>query len=192
MKVGIFGGSFNPPHLAHLIVAERIRDQFALDEVLWIPGYRPPHKSEAGLAAPEHRLAMTRLATDDHPAFSVSDQEIRRGGTSYTVHTVRALQEAHPESAFSLIIGEDSLQQFGAWHEPEEIVARVPLIVYPRPGLPPTAPDARFRHRVQFADAPLLHISGTAIRALCYRERSIRYLVPDAVRAYIEAHRLYS
>lgn len=192
MKVGIFGGSFNPPHLAHLIVAERIRDQFDLDEVLWIPGYRPPHKPEAGLASPGHRLAMTRLATDDHPAFSVSDHEIRREGTSYTIHTVRALQEALPEHTFSLIIGEDSLQQFGTWYEPEEIVARVPLIVYPRPGLPPTDPDDRFRHRVQFADAPLLHISGTAIRDLRRQGHSIRYLVPDAVRAYIEAHRLYS
>jgi nicotinate-nucleotide adenylyltransferase len=192
MNVGIFGGSFNPPHLAHLIVAERIRDQFGLVEVLWMPGYRPPHKAGAGLASPEHRLAMTRRATEGHPAFSVSDHEIRRGGTSYTVHTVRALQDAHPETSYALILGEDSLQQFGSWFEPEEIVARVPLIVYPRPGLPPTEPDPRFQHRVHFADAPLLNISGTAIRALYGAGHSIRYLVPDAVRAYIETHALYT
>ncbi len=191
MNVGLFGGSFNPPHLAHLIVAETVREQFRLDQVWWIPARRPPHKAEETLVSSQHRLAMTRRATQDHPAFAVSDVEVRRAGTSYTVETVRALQAAHPEYAFSLLLGGDSLRDFGTWRQPEEIVARVPLIVYRRPGAAEIEVEPYLAGRVRFAEAPLLEISGTEIRARLREGRSIRYLVPDAVRAYIEEHGLY-
>ncbi len=191
MNVGLFGGSFNPPHLAHLIVAETIRDQFGLDRVLWIPGRLPPHKASAGLAPVERRMEMVQLATAGHDAFAVSDIEVRREGLSYTIDTIRALQEAHPDNAFHLMLGGDSLAQLGSWRAPEEIVRRVPLIVYRRPGAPAsTAPVPQAR--VHFADAPLLEISAEAIRARRRAGRSIRYLVPPAVLAYIETHRLYA
>ncbi len=191
MNIGLFGGSFNPPHLAHLIVAETVREQFRLDQVWWIPARRPPHKAEETLVSSQHRLEMTRRATQDHPAFAVSDVEVRRADASYTVETVRALQAAHPDYVFSLLLGGDSLRDFGTWRQPGEIVARVPLIVYRRPGAADIEVEPYLAGRVRFAEAPLLEISGTEIRARLREGRSIRYLVPDAVRAYIEEHGLY-
>jgi nicotinate-nucleotide adenylyltransferase len=192
MHIGLFGGSFNPPHLAHLIVAETVLSLFRLDAIWWMPAYQPPHKTGEALASADHRLAMTRAAIADNPAFAVSNLEVQREGTSYTVDTVRELQVAHPDDAFSLIIGSDSLQEFAGWHQPEEIIARVPLIVYKRPGSATAVIDPQFAERVYFADAPLLEISGTEIRERLRAGRSIRYLVPEAVRAYIELHQLYS
>lgn len=191
MDVGIFGGSFNPPHLAHLIVAESVREQFGLREVWWMPSARPPHKEAAALASAAHRLAMTRRATEGNPAFRVSELEIERAGLSYTVNTIAALQQAHPATDFALLIGGDSLAAFGTWHRPGEIARRVPLLVYRRPGTR-AAPPERFAERVHFAQAPLLEISGTEIRQRCRQGRSVRYLVPERVRAYIEKHTLYA
>lgn len=192
MRIGLFGGSFNPPHLAHLIVAETIREQFDLDAIWWIPAYQPPHKTGEALAAAAHRLAMTQAAVAGNPAFEVSDLEIQREGTSYTVDTVCTLQAKHPNHPFFLLIGSDSLQGFSSWHQPEEIVARVPLIVYRRPGTAAINVEPSFAERVHFAEAPLLEISGTKIRRRLREGRSIRYLVPDVVRAYIDQHKLYT
>lgn len=191
MHIGIFGGSFNPPHLAHLIVAERVREQFGLDRVLWVPNRLPPHKPAAELVGASHRLAMTQLAVADHPAFTVSEVELERTGTSYMVDTVRLLQEGAPADRFSLIIGGDSLRDFQTWHQPDEIVRRAPLLVYHRPGVALPALPPAYEGRVQVAEAPLIEISGTDIRARHRAGRSIRYLVPERVRAYIEAHGLY-
>jgi nicotinate-nucleotide adenylyltransferase len=191
MTIGLFGGSFDPPHLGHLIVAETIRDQFQLDQIWWIPAFDPPHKEGSALTASRHRLALTRRATEDNPGFAVSDVEVQRADTSYTVDTVRALQDAHPAYAFSLLLGGDSLRTFGAWRRPEEIAARVPLLAYHRADVAPVAMPPFLEGRLRFAEAPLIDISGTEIRARVRAGRSIRYLVPDAVQAYIETHRLY-
>jgi nicotinate-nucleotide adenylyltransferase len=192
MHVGIFGGSFNPPHLAHLVVAESVRDQFRLDEVLWIPNGRPPHKTlDQELVAPAHRLAMTRLATSDNPAFRVSDIEMRDAGTGYTVDTLRLLEASYPETHFELILGGDSLADFSGWHRPGEILDRVPLIVYHRRGFDGIAEAMPSVARIRFVDAPLLDVSGTRVRERLRQGRSVRYLVPESVRAYIEAEHLY-
>jgi len=190
-KVGLFGGSFNPPHLAHLIIAETVREQEGLDEVWWIPAYTPPHKAVGLLVEAGHRLAMTRLATVTQPAFVVSEVEIERGGVSFTVDTLQALQTAYPDIAFSLIIGGDSLRDLGMWHRPEEIVARVPLLVYTRAGVSRGEGPPALVKRARFVEAPLLEISSTDIRARCRTGRSIHYLVPASVRSYIMAYRLY-
>ncbi len=191
-RVGIFGGSFNPPHVAHLALAEAARDQGGLDRVVWIPAATPPHKQRQNLPAAEHRLAMTRLAVAGNGAFVVSDLEIERAGVSYTVDTVRALQAAYPDVAFHLLLGGDSLAQFGAWVEPEEIARRVPLIVYPRPGADLSRVAPSLMARVTLLDRPLLDPSSTALRGLLRAGRSVRYLVPDAVLAYIAEHGLYA
>ena len=190
--VGIFGGSFNPPHVAHLIVAETVRDQFGLDQVLWIPNYSPPHKANGELAAPAHRYAMTERAIGGYDRFAISDIELTRGGTSYTIDTLRQLQKAHPDTTFSLIIGSDSLRTFAHWHEADAIAALVPIIVYTRPGGLSGVVEPRFANQVRFADAPLLEISGSEIRARVQQGRSIRYLVPDAVRMYLHQEGLYA
>lgn len=191
MDIGLFGGSFNPPHIAHLIVAEIVHDQFGLDEVWWIPNATPPHKPETELEAVGHRLTMTRRATEDNPAFRVCEIEVQREGISYTVDTLRTLQERHPDTDFALLIGSDSLNYFQEWHRPNEIVERVPLIVYKRPGAIESVSERRFANHVRYAAAPVMEVSGTEIRARCRAGRSIRYLVPDAVRTYVEAHDLY-
>jgi len=190
-RVGLFGGSFNPPHLAHLAVAEAARDQTGLDRVLWMPAAVPPHKQHRHLPAPYHRLAMTRLAVEDNEAFVVSELEIARSGVSYTVDTVRALQKTYPETEFRLLLGGDSLAQLASWVQPEEIVSRVSLTVYPRPGADLADVPAYVMARTTILDRPLLDPSSTAIRRLLRAGRSVRYLVPDAVLAYAAEHRLY-
>ena len=191
MDIGLFGGSFNPPHIAHLIVAEVVRDQFDLSEVWWIPNATPPHKPDDELVAVKHRLAMTRRIVESNPHFRISDLEVQREGVSYTVDTLRVLQEQCPDTDFALLIGSDSLDHFGEWHCPDEIAERVPLIVYKRPGAIEAVADPRFANRVRYAAAPVMEVSGTEIRARRRAGRSIRYFVPEAVRTYIEDHDLY-
>ena len=191
MHIGIFGGTFNPPHLGHLIIAESMRDAFGLDQILWIPGYSPPHKSSSGLALPSHRLNMTRLAIAGHPSFVLSEIEIKRKGTSYTVDTLRQLVTEHPESRFSLMIGGDSLAEFLSWKNPDQIVSMANLLVYRRPKFDGTSIAERYQGRVHFSDSPLLSVSSTRIRNKMKAGQSIRYLVPEPVRHYIQTHRLY-
>lgn len=191
MDVGLFGGSFNPPHIAHLIVAEVVRDQFDLEEVWWIPNATPPHKPHTELVSVEHRLAMTRRVVEGNPAFHLREIEVQREGASYTVETIRALQEEHSDTEFALILGSDSLDYFSTWHRPDEIADRVPLIVYKRPGVIESVAAPRFANHVHYVAAPVMEISGTEVRARCRAGRTIRYLVPEPVRAYIEAYDLY-
>ncbi len=191
MTVGLFGGSFNPPHVAHLVVAEVVRDQFGLDEVWWIPNATPPHKPNDELAAVQHRLAMTERTVEGNPAFRVCGVEVERDGVSYTVETLRVLQDQHPDTDFALILGSDSLDHFADWHRPDEIAERVPFIVYKRPGAIESVANPRFVNDVRYAAAPVMEISGTEVRARRRAGRSIRYLVPEAVRAYIDTHDLY-
>lgn len=192
MQIGLFGGSFNPPHIGHLIVAEAVRDQFSLDAIWWIPNATPPHKSDDGLASADHRRAMTECAIQGNPAFRLCDVELRREGVSYMVDTVRIVQRECPKATFHLIVGSDSLDTFGTWHRPDEIAERVRLIVYNRPGGRSAVADRAYANAVRYAAAPSLEISSTEIRARCRAGRSIRYVVPDAVRAYIQAHCLYT
>ena len=191
MDIGLFGGSFNPPHVANLVVAEVVRDQFDLAEVWWIPNATPPHKPNSELAAVNHRLAMTRRVAGPNPNFRVCDLEVQREGVSYTVETLRILQEQYPETEFGLIIGSDSLDHFGEWHRPDEIAARVTLIVYKRPGTLEAVAVPRFANQVRYVAAPVMEVSGTEVRARRRAGRSIRYLVPGAVRTYITDHGLY-
>ncbi len=192
MDVGIFGGSFNPPHLAHLIVAEAVCEQFHLGTVLWIPAFRPPHKASDTLASYEHRLCMTRLATADNPRFEVSDLERSLGGVSYTIDTVTALQAAAADRVYHLILGEDSYNQFSSWRRPQELLERVRLIVYRRFGDAPSLEPIADPTRVSFARAPRIELAAADIRARRRRGESIRYLVSEPVRRYIREHNLYA
>jgi nicotinate-nucleotide adenylyltransferase len=192
VTLGLFGGSFNPPHVAHLALAEACADAAGLDCVLWAPAPSPPHKRAAGLAEPEHRLAMTRLAIAGNARFEVSDIEFRRPGPHYTVDTLRVLRDEHPGADFALIVGGDSLAGFASWHEPEEILRLARLIVYRRPGtdLADIAPDILARTTV--VDGPALDLSASELRARIAAGRSVRYLVPDAVLSYLAEHSLYA
>jgi nicotinate-nucleotide adenylyltransferase len=132
-RIGLFGGTFDPPHLGHLAIAERARECLRLDQVIFMPSGTPPHKRGAEISRAAARVAMTRLAVRDHPAFTLDTLETRRRGASYTVDTLRTLRAQHPRARLYLVIGEDSLEEFHTWHEPESILALATLVVAPRP-----------------------------------------------------------
>ncbi len=191
MKIGIFGGSFNPPHYGHLLLGEFARDQYSLNKILFIPSFIPPHKQYQSLASSEHRLVMLQIAIEGNRFFQVSEIEIKRGQVSYTIDTVKQIEQQYPSADLFLIIGIDNLIDFYSWREPQELLDMVQLIVFNRPGykfedIPPTLKDA-----VQFVNAPLLGISSSEIRRRVQAGRSIKYTVPQLVEEYIKKHSLY-
>jgi nicotinate-nucleotide adenylyltransferase len=188
-RIGIFGGTFDPPHVAHLALAECAREQLRLDRVIFVPAALPPHKQARRITASVHRVGMTRAAVRGNPAFAVSTIEVRRLGPSYTVDTVRAFRRAHPRAAFYLVVGEDSLRDFSTWHAPEDILKMARLAVAVRPGVG----EPRTRGgRIAWLRSPGLEVSSSAIREKLRAGRSVRYLVPDPVARYIATHRLYA
>ena len=190
-RLGILGGTFNPPHIAHLIAGELAVENYSLDRLLFIPANIPPHKAEHTIASPQHRLAMVSLATEGNPKFEASNIEIAREGNSYTIDTVHALQQTfHPEKLF-LFIGLDNLAIFDTWRNSEEILEQCEVVVMARPSHDLDAIDSALRKRVKFMSIPLLEISSTDIRARVRDGKSIRYSVPDSVCSYIAEHRLY-
>jgi len=191
-RIALFGGSFNPPHVAHLAVAEAAAEDAGLGQVLWMPAATSPFKrGDPAVVPAEHRLAMTRLAVEGNPRFGVYDAEVSRGGVSYTVDTLRALRAEHPAAELVLLLGGDSLAGFPGWREPEAVLEMARLVVYRRPGFTEAGVPAEVLARTRFVDAVPLELSGTAIRARLAAGRTVRYLVPDAVVAYAEAHGLY-
>jgi len=191
MKLGIFGGSFNPPHIGHLIVLESVRDQLQFDRVILIPSAEPPNKPAPMLAASAHRLEMTRLAVKENPEYEVSDIEIRRRGISYTVDTVKELSVLFAGHSLSLIIGADNLLEFETWKSPTEILSKVDLVVMSRPGFNLQGNKSELARMARCVNVPQIGISGTDIRRRVKLGRSIRFLVPAAVEEYISQKRLY-
>ncbi|MEM1056336.1 MAG: nicotinate-nucleotide adenylyltransferase [Bacteroidota bacterium] len=192
MRLGLFGGSFDPPHIGHLAVAEACREDARLDRVVWIPAAVSPHKQGRTRTPDVARLAMVRAAVERHPDFEVSDVEIAREGVSYTVETLRALAEAHPDDDLAWIVGGDSLASFATWRDPREILRLAELIAYPRPGADLSAVPDWVLERTTLVEAPRLEISSTEIRARLAAGRSIRYLVPDGVLEVIRERGLYA
>lgn len=189
-QIGLFGGTFDPPHVGHLIIAETAREQLGLEQVHFVPAARAPHKKGRKAAPAIHRLAMLRLALRDHPEFVASDLEIRRGGVSYTVDTLRQLAAKHPKADLWLIVGGDNLRDLYHWKEPQEILKRCRLAVYVRPGYP-VSKHVLHRTQAVVLEGGLLDISATVIRRIEARSGSIRFLVPAVVERYIRRHRLY-
>jgi nicotinate-nucleotide adenylyltransferase len=192
-RIGLFGGTFDPPHLGHLVLAEWARVRLRLDQVVFMPAGTPPHKRGRRLTDAVDRLAMTRLAVRGNPAFVVSAFEARRAGPSFTVDTLRHLHARRPGARFYLLMGLDSLEDFPGWHRPGEIARLATLVVATRPGPAGPAPRAPVpaRLRVIRLDNPPVAISSSALRARARTGRSLRYLVPDAVAAYVERRGLY-
>ncbi len=186
MRLGLFGGSFNPPHVAHLAVAEACAA--GLDRVLWMPAPDPPHKAPLSVSGAD-RLALVRLAIAGNARFEASDLEFRRPGPHYTVDTLRALRAEHPDLA--LVIGGDSLAAFSTWREPDAILELARLVVYRRPGSDFDGVPAHVMARTTVVEGPGLDLSATELRARLAAGLSARYLVPDEVLGYIAAHGLY-
>ena len=196
-RVGIFGGTFDPIHLAHLAVAEEAAETLGLERVLFVPAGIPPHKPEGAITAGEDRLAMVELAIAGNARFAADRRELDRPGRSYTVDTLEALRRETP-SELVLVISADSFLGLMSWREPRRILELARIAVAPRDGYPAAGPDFLAAHlpdladRATFLDGPHLHLSASELRARAASGRSLRYLVPDAVAAYIGDHALYT
>jgi len=208
----VFGGSFNPIHFGHLLIADALAEAVSLDRVLFVPAARPPHKPAGELAAAEHRLAMTRLAVAGHPRFEVSDVELAREGPSYTVDTLRVLE---PRGQLHLLIGSETFLDLLSWREPVSLARRARLVVVPRSGsdFDSASPGAlKILQELELPDfvrpapdgapipagaapilveAPSLPVSASDLRERARSGRSLAFRLPDAVVAYIRDHHLY-
>jgi nicotinate-nucleotide adenylyltransferase len=200
MRIGVFGGTFDPVHLGHLILAEHCREQARLDQVLFIPAARPPHKLERELTRFEQRVEMLTLALSGQPAFRIDELERDRTGPSYTYQTLEELQTREPGAELFLILGADSLAELHLWYQPRRILELATLLVVPRPGSP-TVGSAALRERLKLpgearlalevVQAPLIDIASRDVRQRLGQGRSVRYLLPRAVEAYIADKGLY-
>ena len=194
-SVGVFGGTFDPIHVAHLAVAEAARDALGLEQVLFIPAGQPPHKPGRPITAAEHRLTMVELAIADNGAFAASRMEIDRDGPSYTVDTLETL--AAETADLTLILSAEAFLDLPTWREPRRILALARLVVAPRDGYPEASQAFLDEHfpgagaRATFLDGPRLRLSASGLRTRAAGGRSLRYLVPDAVADHIGDHALY-
>jgi nicotinate-nucleotide adenylyltransferase len=190
LRIGIFGGSFDPPHIGHLMIAEFARRGLSLDKVFLVPAYRPPHKRGNHPATAQDRLTMARLSVRGNPSMKVSDLELKRKGVSYTYHTVKAFRKRFPAASLFLILGGDSLLQFHLWKEPEKILSNVTLAVYRRPRSARTIKGIR-KKKVVWIKGPLVDLSSSDLRSMIAEGEGIRYLVREDVLRFIKRKHLY-
>lgn len=197
-RLGVLGGSFDPIHLGHLVLAEGVREALGLEKVLLVPAGTPPHKLNHSMAAAEDRMEMTQLAAEGNPFLEVSDIEVRRSGPSYTIDTIRELADIHDGEVF-LIVGGDTVSELGTWKSVGELLRICSLAVGMRPGAELPGREELERKTGAGADQiltnvvniPQMDISSTDIRKRAREGRTIRYLVPERVREYIEREGLY-
>lgn len=212
MRIGLLGGTFNPVHNGHLHIAEEVRKSCRLDQVWFVPAWQPPHKEVAADVSFAQRLAMVEIALADYPEFQVCDIEGRRGGTSFSVDTLKQLHQQYPEHEFFFIMGLDSFREISLWHRYQELFELAHIVVTARPGfsgdiraLLPVAIADRFcydsqsenlRHDVGFSlivvDHTCHHASSTEIRQRIMDRQNIEGSVPTAVISYINRHQLYT
>lgn len=199
-RIGIFGGSFNPVHLGHLVMAQDALEHMGLHRVIFVPAAHPPHKPGAAMAGAADRLEMLKIALSGHPRFEVSDEEIARGGVSYTVDTLRRLREKWPDASLYFIIGGDTIRELHTWRDIDQVLRLAEVVTVGRPGIPLdnlTSENLRLpdpwpaRLAANVVGGHLVEISSSDIRSRLARGRSIRYLVPEGVERYISSHRLY-
>ncbi len=193
-RVGILGGSFNPVHLGHLVIAEQARQQANLDRVLWLPNGQPPHKQLAPGASNADRWQMVNLAIANHAQFVATNLEIARPGYSYAADTLTHLRQTQPDTHWHWIIGADALKDLPQWHRAAELGELCDWIVAPRLGDLShivQSVSQKLALKSQTLEMPVLDLSSTLIREFVAQGRSLRYLVPDAITTYIQTHQLY-
>lgn len=185
-RIGILGGTFNPPHLGHLIMAEQVLDQLCLDKVLFMPDNQPPHIDHKEAIDSQKRLQMLKLSIADNKNFGIEDYEIRKGGISYSIETMKTLTAMHPENQYYFIIGGDMVEYLPKWKDIDELVKLVQFVGVGRPGY-----RKESKYPVMWVDTPEIQISSTMIRQKIKHGNSIKYLVKDEVAEYIEREKLY-
>lgn len=198
MKLGLFGGTFDPVHQGHLLLAEQCREQCQLDEVWFIPAGNPPHKLGAAITPGKRRLEMLEFAIAGHPAFRTESIELKRTGPSYTVETLTELRRTRPTDEFFLLIGADSLRDLPQWREPRRILELATVVAVNRgagsaeiPAELEAAAGPGVRDRIQFVEMPGFDVSARDVRRRVSEGRSIRFMTPRPVEHYIAQHGLY-
>lgn len=199
MKIGIFGGTFDPVHTGHLIVAEQCRDQVGLDEVRFMPSFDPPHKPGPSITRFEQRCDMLELAIAGHPAFRVERIEKELPPPSYTAETLAELHRRNPADELFLLIGSDQLTDMPMWYQPDRVVEQAELVVVPRPGVLLWTADRLAKAlgvesqkvRLRLVACPMIEIASRELRRALADGLSVRYLVPRAVEEYIRERKLY-
>lgn len=186
MKLGILGGTFNPPHIGHLILAEEVRQQLSLSKVFFIPTNIPPHKEREDTSA-SHRLNMVNLAIEDNNFFEASDIEIKRGGVSYSIDTVLELRKKYPEDEFYFIVGSDLVSTFSSWHKFARLKQETNIVIARRDNFSLLVEENNFI----IVDITQVRLSSSEIRDKIKKGYFPRYLVPDKVLNYIKKHNLY-
>ncbi|MBN1350083.1 nicotinate-nucleotide adenylyltransferase [candidate division KSB1 bacterium] len=191
--LAIFGGTFDPIHNGHLLIAQYVRDTLQLDKVIFIPANIPPHKGHQNITDTSLRLQMLNLAINSNPAFESSSIELDKQGISYSVETLRAIcsEWQIERTRLFFIIGADSLKDIQSWYRPDEIFALSQIVVVPRSGANFEELKQQYHSRAIFVDAPLIDISSSRIRQWNARNISIRYMVPPEVEHFIRSHGLY-
>jgi|TARA_X000000368_G_scaffold227095_1_gene179246 nicotinate-nucleotide adenylyltransferase len=192
LKICLFGGTFDPPHIGHLLIAQTVCEAEGFDKVIFIPANRSPSKKVATVQ--KNRVEMLELAVEGNPNFEISDLEIRRGGISYTIDTLRAFKDqiVSDDDEISFMVGSDSLLDFKNWKEAKEIIKMCNIIVAIRPGFRPSDIPSWLLHGIQFANIPRFEISSSNIRKRWIEDKTIRYMVTLPVWEYINKHNLYS
>ena len=187
-RIGILGGTFNPLHIGHVLIAQTVFEKLCLDEVVFVPCNLPPHKSGRNVISPKDRFRMVQIAIEGFKHFSVSDFEIKKGGKSYTYDTVKYFKEAHPKATkFYFMMGEDQLPSLHKWKKIDDLLGMVKFVVVNRPGKKAGHPDIKVRSIVM----PGINVSSTYVRQRTNAGKSIQYLVPEKVYRYIKKHNLY-
>ncbi|MCF7803016.1 MAG: nicotinate (nicotinamide) nucleotide adenylyltransferase [Candidatus Marinimicrobia bacterium] len=192
MQICLMGGTFDPPHWGHLLLAEILRDSHSIQQIIFIPAYIPPHKQDADISSPDHRLEMLSLICKGNPYFEVDPREIDRKGVSYTIDTVREIKEEQglTRKDIGLFIGADNLIELDSWKQADELVRECTVLVAARPNAPIDG-KTPYRNAVQFLDLPEIEISGSDIRTRMKAGKSIKYQVLPAVEEYITKNNLY-
>ncbi len=185
-RIGILGGTFDPPHLGHLMIANEVLDTQSLDEIWFMPNQEPPHKKKLNVIRDNDRLKLLELAISDHPHFKVEPIELERKGPSYTFDTMKLLKELHPNHQFYFIIGADMIEYLAKWRNIDQLIEIVQFIGVQRP-LYGTESSYPFL----YVDVPEIGVSSSLIRSRIREGKTIRYLVPESVRKYIEENELY-
>jgi nicotinate-nucleotide adenylyltransferase len=191
-KLGILGGTFDPIHVGHLVLAEQVREKLQLEQVIFIPCASPPHKTGHELSPAAQRFEMTELALKGNARLSVSDIELKREGLSYTVETLRKLRERHKDSEIYFLTGSDVLDEITTWREPEEIYRLAKIVIGVRPGFDQFDPQDRFAKKSVIVRITGVDVSSTEIREKVRKGESIKYLVPSDVEEYIKRENLYT
>ncbi|MGE6629228.1 nicotinate-nucleotide adenylyltransferase [Bacillus sp. NPDC077027] len=185
-KIGLFGGTFDPLHNGHLLMASEVRFQIGLDEIWFVPNQQPPHKSNRKQTSSAHRVNMVKAAIQSNPYFKLNLVEMEREGPSYTVDTVELLKKRYPDDEFFFIIGADMVEYLPKWHRIDDLLNMITFIGMKRPGF-----QGKTTYPLLFADVPAFDVSSTLVRQRMRAGEPVDYFIPEAVKSYMKEHHLY-